>query len=125
MGIMIKGNNIRITLAESENNVVYTLPDGYSYETFLLTAHQNINYINPLCKANLGTTYHFPPVMSKSPTTLTLLKNDSAAPASAVITIVKFGQIPDSHYFDRAFEPILVTGDDGNEYNVIPSDQFK
>lgn len=23
------------------------------------------------------------------------------------------------------FEPILVTGDDGNEYNVIPSDQFK
>lgn len=27
--------------------------------------------------------------------------------------------------FDKAFEPILVTGDDGNEYNVIPSDQFK
>lgn len=26
---------------------------------------------------------------------------------------------------DKAFEPILVTGDDGNEYNVIPSDQFK
>lgn len=43
----------------------------------------------------------------------------------AMITIVKFGQIPDSHYFDAAFEPILVTGDDGNEYNVIPSDQFK
>ena len=45
--------------------------------------------------------------------------------ASAIITIIKFGQIPDSHYFDAAFEPILVTGDDGNEYNVIPSDQFK
>lgn len=28
-------------------------------------------------------------------------------------------------YFDTAFEPILVTGDDGKEYNVIPSDQFK
>lgn len=41
------------------------------------------------------------------------------------ITIIKFGQIPDSHYFGTAFEPILVTGDDGNEYNVIPSDQFK
>mgnify|MGYP001095926717 CR=1 FL=1 len=27
--------------------------------------------------------------------------------------------------FDKAFEPILVTGEDGNEYNVIPSDQFK
>lgn len=33
--------------------------------------------------------------------------------------------LPDAHYFDRAFDPILVTGDDGNEYNVIPSDQFK
>lgn len=28
-------------------------------------------------------------------------------------------------HFDVAFEPILVTGDDGNEYNVINSDQFK
>lgn len=27
-------------------------------------------------------------------------------------------------HFDKAFEPILVVGDDGNEYNVIPSDQF-
>lgn len=27
--------------------------------------------------------------------------------------------------FDAAFKPILVTDDDGNEYNVIPSDQFK
>ena len=26
---------------------------------------------------------------------------------------------------DIKFEPILVTGDDGTEYNVIPSDQFK
>ena len=41
------------------------------------------------------------------------------------ITLVKFGQIPNSHYFDTAFEPLLVTGDDGNEYNVIPSAQFK
>lgn len=32
---------------------------------------------------------------------------------------------PDNHYFDKAFDPILVTGDDGNEYNVIHSDQFK
>lgn len=125
MEAVIKGNNIRITLSEAENNIVYTMPDGYSYETFLLTGFLNINYINPLCKANQGVTYHFPPVMSKSPTTLTLLKNDASATASAIITIVKFGQIPDSHYFDKAFEPVLVTGDDGNEYNVIPSDQFK
>lgn len=31
----------------------------------------------------------------------------------------------DANYFNKAFEPILVTGDDGNTYNVIPSDQFK
>lgn len=29
------------------------------------------------------------------------------------------------HYFDKDFDPILVTGADGKEYNVIPSDQFK
>lgn len=29
------------------------------------------------------------------------------------------------HIQFAANEPILVTGDDGNEYNVIPSDQFK
>lgn len=125
MEATINGNCIRITLAEAEDNIVYTMPDGYSYETFLLTGFQNINYINPLCKAVAGATYHFPPVRSKSPTTLTLLKSKSAEAASAIITIVKFGQIPNSHYFKKAFEPILVTGDDGNEYNVIPSDQFK
>lgn len=125
METMIKGNNIRITLAEGDDNILYTLPDGYSYETFLLSGFLNINYINPLCKAITGATYHFPPVMCKSPSTLSLLKSNAKATASLVITIVKFGQIPDSHYFDRAFEPILITGDDGHEYNVIPSDQFK
>lgn len=124
MEATIKGNCIRITLTNAENNIVFTMPDGYSYETFLLTGFQNINYINPLCKANIGGIYHFPPVRSKSPTTITLLKNNASDAASALITITKFGQIPDSHYFDAAFEPILVTGD-GNEYNVIPSTQFK
>lgn len=41
------------------------------------------------------------------------------------ILIEKFGQIPDTHYFDKALAPISVTVDDGNKYNVIPSDQFK
>lgn len=41
------------------------------------------------------------------------------------ITLEKFGQIPDDHYFDKPFKPIVVTGDDGKKYNVIPSDQFK
>lgn len=125
MQVMINGNNILITLTKADDKIVCTLPDGYSYETFLITAFLNINYINPLCIAKEGVTYHFPPVMSKSPSTFTLVKNNATETASIVISIIKFGQIPDSHYFDRAFKPILVTGDDGNEYNVIPSDQFK
>lgn len=125
MEATINGNCLRITLTAAENNIVFTMPDGYSYETFLLSGFVNLNYINPLCKAVQGVVYHFPPVRSKSPSTIRLLKNKDSETASALITIIKFGQIPDSHYFDAAFEPILVTGDDGNEYNVIPSDQFK
>lgn len=125
MQVMINGNNIRILLTASEDNIVCTLPDGYSYEEFLVSAFLNINYVNPLCKAKEGVTYRFPPVRSKSPSTFTLLKSHATAEASIVITIVKFGQIPDAHYFDKAFKPILVTGDDGNKYNVIPADQFK
>lgn len=40
------------------------------------------------------------------------------------MTINYYGNIVDIK-FDKAFEPILVVGDDGKEYNVIPSDQFK
>lgn len=56
---------------------------------------------------------------------ITLYISDLTKDAEIRFTIEKFGQIPDIHYFDTAFEPILVKGDDGKEYNVIPSDQFK
>lgn len=29
------------------------------------------------------------------------------------------------NYHGKAVDPILVVGNDGNEYNVIPSNQFK
>ena len=32
---------------------------------------------------------------------------------------------PNINYFTGKITPILVTGDDSKEYNVIPSDQFK
>ena len=41
------------------------------------------------------------------------------------ISIEKFGQEPNINYFNGKITPILVTGNDGKEYNVIPSDQFK
>lgn len=125
MEFMVNGNCVRVVLTESENNIVVKMPVGYSYETLLVTGSLNVNYINPLCKSNQGVMFHFPPVRSKSPATLKILKSKAAEAASLAITIVKFGQIPDLHYFDGAFEPVLITGDDGNEYNVIPSDQFK
>ena len=67
----------------------------------------------------------FPPINSKSPCVLYPIKRDETKPAYLRFIITKFGQIPDPHYFDKIFEPILVTGEDGNEYPVIPSDQFK
>lgn len=125
MEAIIKGNCLRIELAADENNMLFTLPDGYSYESFMLTEANNINYITPNCRAIQGTIYNFPPIRSKSPATIRLEKRNVASIASVCITITKFGQIPDAHYFDNAFDPILVTGEDGNEYNAIPSDQFK
>ena len=125
MQMHIRGNSLRLSLTESEDNITFTLPEGYSYETFQLTGMSNLRYINPYCKANIGSVYNFPPVRSKSPSTITLIKMNDGSPASAVITIFKFGQIPDSHYFDTIYEPILVTGEDGKKYKVIPSDQFK
>ncbi len=125
MEAMIQGNSVRITLTEADDDIVVTLPDGYSYESLVVTGALNINYIAPFCKSVRGAIYRFPPVRSKSPSTMRILKENASAAASIVLTITKFGQIPDAHYFDAAFEPILVTGDDGNEYPVIPSDQFK
>ena len=125
MEATINGNCLRIELSPEENNVEFTMPDGYSYESFILTEANNINYINPSCRAIQGTIYNFPPIRSKSPATIKVVKRNVASVASACITIAKFGQIPDTHYFDKAFDPILVTGDDGKEYKCIPSDQFK
>lgn len=72
-----------------------------------------------------GEDITFPVVNGKSPSILPLVIKDVSKIADIRLTIEKFGQIPDPHYFDRAFEPILVTGDDGNQHYVIPSDQFK
>lgn len=124
----INGNNIRIFINANEltkKRVPITLPDGYSYETIHISYLKNISELTDYFLIISNTVYHFPPVRSHSPYTFNLLVGDLSASAEIRIVIEKFGQIPDSHYFDKAFEPILVTGDDGNEYNVIPSDQFK
>lgn len=124
----INGNNIRLYINANEftkKKVPVTLPTGYSYETIHITYAKNISELTPYFSITYNSVYHFPPVRSHSPCTFNLLVSDLSVAAEIRIVIEKFGQIPDSHYFDKAFDPILVTGDDGNKYNVIPSDQFK
>ena len=100
------------------------LPDGYSYSGIIFTYLENTQYAN---NTNITTNmqYTFPVIDSKSPCTFDFAPNDTSKRIVARGMITKMGQIPNINYFDTAFEPILVTGDDGKEYNVIPSDQFK
>lgn len=122
------GNCCQIYIEANEstsNRVNITLPDGYSFETIHITYVNNIIEISKYFSISSNQTYNMPPINAHSPCTLTLLLSDITKKAELRFIIEKFGQIPDTNYFSKAFEPILVTGDDGNEYNVIPSDQFK
>lgn len=123
-----KGNCIRIYFDANElknKRVSVALPDGYSYESIHIIYLKNISELLPYFLITTNSSYYIPPVRSHSPSTVNLLVSNLAETAEIRFLIEKFGQKPDPHYFDKAFEPILVTGDDGNEYKVIPSDQFK
>ena len=122
------GNIIYISYAASEASAheqKITLPDGYSYEDILVVDSNNISTVQNRLLANSNVHMIFPPINSKSPCTFFLYITDLTKIASIRILICKFGQIPDANYFNEAFKPILVVGNDGNKYNVIPSDQFK
>ena len=128
MTLNICGNCCRIYIPANESTstrVNITLPDGYSFETIHITYVSNIGEISRFFLISNNQTYTMPPINAHSPCTLTLLLYDITKIAELRFIIEKFGQIPDTHYFDKEFDPILVTGDDGKEYNVIPSDQFK
>lgn len=101
------------------------LADGYTYERIFIHYAVNITEIAPYMMIRPGECVTFPVVNSKSPSIVAIHIPDPSKSANIRFSIEKFGQIPDPRYFDNSFEPILVTGDDGNEYNVIPSDQFK
>lgn len=128
MTAVIRGNCVRIFIEANEltnKRAYFKLPDGYSYESISILYLNNISEIMPYFTVVNHTSYHIPPVNSHSPAVFNLLVQNIAASAEIRILIEKFGQIPDDHYFDKVFEPISVTGDDGKEYNVISSDQFK
>lgn len=124
---LVNGCNITLKLDANEspsNDYVYILPIGYTINTINITSLTNIEAINR-AYIQRNTRLVFPVVNSKSPSYITLYISDIAKTAEIRFTIEKFGQIPDHSYFDSTFKPILVKGDDGKEYNVIPSDQFK
>lgn len=118
----MNGNIFTFFLSPGDSHV--QLPDGYSYSGIIFTYLENTQYCN---KTNIVTNmqYTFPVIDSKSPCTFDFAPNDALKRIVARGMITKMGQIPDANYFDTDFSPILVTGSDGNEYNVIPSDQFK
>lgn len=124
---IVNGCNFFISIPENtltSRTYVYNLPNGYSINTIHIITASNIVYLNNVNMRN-DLKLTFPVVNSKSPSSITLSIAELNKSTSPSFVIEKFGQIPDSHYFDKAFDPILVTGNDGNKYPVIPSDQFK
>lgn len=124
----IRGNFIDISWQSNElsdKTYTYTLPNGYSVQEMLVILLANINEIESALPARNNYLYTFPVVSGNSPCRFRFRFEDVTKFSYIRILITKFGQKPDIHYFDRAFEPILVTGKDGEEYNMIPSDQFK
>nr|DAX05921.1 MAG TPA: hypothetical protein [Caudoviricetes sp.] len=124
----VKGNVCRVYIPANEvsaGRVDIDLPDGYSYKTILITYNKNVIEINNAVTIVSGTSYTFPIVNSSSPCAISLYIPTPNADAELRFIIQEFGQIPDINYFEKAFDPILVTGSGGKVYNVIPSDQFK
>lgn len=108
-----------------EGHVHVQLADGYSYERLHINLAVNITELLSYQNVRNGEKLTFPPVNCKSPSILWLYIPDITKEADIRLTIEKFGQIPDPDYFNNTFNPILVTGNDGKKYKMIPSDQFK
>lgn len=126
MSVLCQGNLISVAIKAGEGDPpVIRLPDGYTYEKIHILVASNVGYLIPYMPISTNYTLNFPCIDSTSPCTIQPVLHDKSAKAGLKFLIEKFGQIPNTHYFDSAFKPILVTGDDGKEYNVIPSDQFK
>lgn len=126
MNVKYQGNIISVTIPEGEGDPpVIRLADGYTYEKIRILVKTNVGFLIPYTQVPIDSSISFPCINETSPCTIQPVLINKTEKAEIQILIEKFGKIPNTHYFDQAFEPILVTDDDGTEYNVIPSDQFK
>ena len=115
------GNLITGTIADTEVQW-YQLPDGYTIKRMNLTGAELCG-LNDNGSNSFGTgDFTFPIVNGYSPSGVYLSGTKGAV---FKIKIYELGLKPSHTYFDEAFEPILVKDSSGNEYNTIPSDQFK
>ena len=128
------GNRIIFILEDTDTvkTIPITLPDGYSIRKMFITTTSDLvlcdGSVNPASLPS-NVLLDFPIVNSKSPNTFNLKIVTATKGRALILNIFQFGGIPDSRYFDKAFEPILVTTNDENnhavEYNMIPSTQFE
>lgn len=123
----IFGNLISLNFRPDEltsPSYVYRLPEGYSVYQMKIISLTNAIIIN-IDISLKPDTYVFPIVNGKSPSTINIQITDIKKPTYVRLSIKSLGGIPYEDYFKEAFKPILVTGEDGKEYKVIPSEQFK
>ena len=119
LGGSVTFGNVIISSVAPHNKEHIILPAGYSIYSFISTvscslSNKGFYEIQPLIE------YKFRIVNGKSPCEI-YIPNDTDTPINPIIVITKFGGEPDLHYFDKAFEPILVKRKDGTEYNLIPT----
>ena len=134
------GNIIFVPVPETlPKQVAVTLPDGYSMYDVTFCETPGVNYLpgiaglavgmsvlpSPYDALKLPTDQHviFPVVNGKSPNQF-IIHFTSDAIYYARIVINKFGGEPDTHYFDEAFEPVIIHRKDGTEYNLIPQRDY-
>lgn len=98
----------------SDGHTIIQLAGGYSYERIYIHYIDNVE-LSMYMPLEKGEDITFTVVKGKSPSIIPILVKDTSKKADIRLSIEKFGQIPDPHYFDGAFIPILVTGDDGNK----------
>ena len=103
MTVEYYGPFIRITFKANELSAGHTsvkLADGYTYERIFIHEVNNITELHAYQNIHGGDHLTFPPINCTSPSILYLFVLDRTKPAEIRLSIEKFGQIPNEHYFD-------------------------